>query len=108
MLLLIAHSAVGLIPVIIAEALSYRRGISRGMWVAGGLTISMMTGLVYVFGLSLGRWFNHIDIAHVLMGVSFYLILRGAPASGRLELESAPRARPLPVAQYAPAHRARA
>ena len=76
-ILLILNSALGLIPVIVVAAITSRRGRAGGVWVAGGLSLSMLTGVVYVVGLSLGPWFNHIDIAHVLMGVSFYLILRG-------------------------------
>jgi hypothetical protein len=83
MLLLIAHSAVGLMPVIAAEALALRRHDEQGGWVASGLLVSLLTGLVYVFHLSLGRWFNHVDMAHALMGVSFLLILRGVPNATR-------------------------
>lgn len=35
------------------------------------------TAAVYGVGLSFGPWFNHIDVARVLLGVSFYLILGG-------------------------------
>ena len=82
-LLIIAHTAVGLVPVIVVEALARRGGDERGGWVASGLMVSLLTGLVYVFELSLGRWFNHIDLAHALMGVSFYLIARGVPDTSR-------------------------
>ena len=79
MLLLIAHTAVGLIPVIVVEAFARRGGDGCGRWVASGLMVSLLPGFVYVFQISLGRWFNHIDVAHALMGVSFYLIVRGVP-----------------------------
>ena len=32
---------------------------------------------MYVVGLSVGPWLNHIDITHVLMGASFFLMARG-------------------------------
>ncbi len=100
MLLLIAHTAVGLIPVIVVEALAQRGRDDRGGWVASGLMVSLLTGLVYVFELSLGRWFNHIDMAHALMGVSFYLIVRGVPDASRARVGAGgkwtpARARPL-------------
>jgi len=82
MWLIVVHTAVGLIPVIGAEALAARRGSRRAMWIAGGLGVSLLTGVVYVGRLSLGAWFNHIDVAHALMGVSFWLIVKGAPAAG--------------------------
>jgi hypothetical protein len=83
MSVLIGNTVVGLLPVIHAEARAARGGEPRGRCIAGGLGISMITGLVYVAELSLGHWLNHIDIAHLLMGVSYYLIARGAatPAS---------------------------
>lgn len=77
MMVLVGYTAVGLLPVIVAEAAARLRGDRCGAHVAAGLIVSMLTGLVYGFELTLGRWFNHIDLAHVLMGVSFYLILTG-------------------------------
>jgi hypothetical protein len=76
MTLLIADTAIGLLPVIWFEA----RGCPEGGLVAIGLAVSIGTAAVYLSGLSVGPWLNHIDIAHVLMGVSFLLIARGARA----------------------------
>ena len=102
MTLLIGHTAVGLLPVIAVEAVARWRGDGDGARVAVGLIVSMLTGLVYALELSLGRWFNHVDLAHALMGVSFYLILVGvrsatparverrAEASGRAAAAAAP------------------
>ena len=78
--LLIAHTAIGLVPVIAAEARAARRGRAGAGWVAAGLSVSIGTGIVYVAGLSLGPWMGPVDIAHVLMGVSFALIAVGCPA----------------------------
>jgi len=81
MWLVVVNTAVGLIPVILAESLAIRDGSRRGAWIVAGLGVSMFTGVVYVGHLSMGRWLNHIDIAHVLMGVSFFLIVRGSRVS---------------------------
>jgi len=78
MWLVVANTAVGLAPVIVAEASSPRDHERMGLWVAGGLVVSLFTGVVYVMRLSVGPWFNHVDMAHVLMGVSFALIAKGA------------------------------
>ena len=77
MTLLIADTAIGLLPVIWFEA----RGCPEGGWVAVGLAVSIGTAAVYIARLSVGPWLNHIDIAHALMGVSFLLIARGARAA---------------------------
>lgn len=78
MWLVVVNTALGLVPVIAAEVHAWRRGSSGAGWIVTGLGISLLTGAVYVTGVSLGRWFNHVDIAHVLMGVSFFLIGSGA------------------------------
>ena len=77
MLLLVVNTAAGLFPVIGVEVMALCRGRPGSGWIASGLSLSILTGAVYVVGLSIGPWFNHIDIAHLLMGVSFCLMVRG-------------------------------
>jgi hypothetical protein len=84
MWLLIAYTAAGLTPVIVVEAGAARRGDPAGARVAGGLVVALLTGIVYGLQISLGRWFNHIDLAHALMGVSYFLIFTGTPTLARL------------------------
>lgn len=76
--LLIVNTAVGLLPVIGAEARAARRGHAGSAWTAGGLSVSIGTGVVYIAELAVGPWLNHIDVAHLLMGLSFWMMLRGA------------------------------
>lgn len=80
--LLVANTAIGLLPVIVAEVVGRKRR-EGAAFVAAGLATSLLTGLVYLSGFSFGRWLNHIDLAHVLMGVSFFVIHRGVIADGR-------------------------
>jgi hypothetical protein len=81
LILLILNSAVGLLPVIIHEAL-HARDVRGSHLVSTGLALSILTGVVYLAGLSAGAWFNHIDIAHSVMLVSFVLVYRGARQDG--------------------------
>ncbi len=81
MLLLVVNMAAGLLPVIGVEAMALRRGYPGSGWVVGGLSLSILTGAVYLAGLSIGPWLNHIDIAHLLMFVSFWLIVRACRPS---------------------------
>jgi hypothetical protein len=93
--LLIGYTAAGLMPVIPAEAWAACRPggcgtrlaadppRASGAWVAGGLVVALLTGLVYGLPVSLGRWFNHIDLAHVLMGASYFSIFTGVALGGR-------------------------
>jgi hypothetical protein len=77
-LLLIANTAAGLTPVIVAESRAFRRGSPAGGAIAGGLSLSILTGLAYLGDFSPSPWFDNIDVAHLLMGVSFELVRRGA------------------------------
>lgn len=75
--LLIVNTAVGLLPVIGVEARAFHRGHPGAGWIAGGISLSILTGVVYAAALSVGPWLNHVDIAHILMGMSFWLLVRG-------------------------------
>ena len=77
-MLLIANTAVGLIPVIVVDARAFRRGSTASGAIAGGLMLSMLAGLAYVGKFSPSPWFDCIDVAHLVMGVSFELLRRGA------------------------------
>lgn len=81
MLLLVVNMAVGLLPVFGVEAMALRRGHPGSGWIVSALSVSILAGSVYFAGLSIGPWLNHIDIAHVLMGVSFWLIVRACRPS---------------------------
>jgi hypothetical protein len=71
------NTALGLVPVMVAEYLAFRRGNRRAGWVAGGLAFSSVTALVYLLKLSVHPWFDHNDLAHVMMMASLLLIYRG-------------------------------
>ncbi|MDP2957238.1 MAG: hypothetical protein Q8N53_12515 [Longimicrobiales bacterium] len=82
--LLIANTLVGLSPVIAVEA-ARARTVPGSRLVAAGLSLSILTGGAYLGGFSPSRWFNHIDVAHLFMGVSFHMIWRGvAEGAGSL------------------------
>ncbi|MCH6577394.1 MAG: hypothetical protein IH807_06170 [Proteobacteria bacterium] len=81
-LLLVVNMAAGLLPVIGVEAMALRRGHPGSGWVVGGLSLSILTAAVFLAGLSIGPWLNHIDIAHLLMGVSFWLMVRACRPHG--------------------------
>jgi hypothetical protein len=88
--LLIAYNAVGLLPVLGAEIRTV--WTTRGSWtgVAGGLLVSVLAGLVNALRVSPGLSLTHVDVAHVLMGLGFFLIhvevaaARLAPPDGGL------------------------
>lgn len=77
LLLLLLDMALGLLPVMVVEAVSFWRRTPGSGAVAGGLSISLLTGAVYLTEVSVGPWLSHIDIAHCMMMGSFFLIVRG-------------------------------
>lgn len=79
---LIANTAVGLFPVIFTEADRARRGVAGATWIAGGLGLSTLTALIYLFQISPAAWLSHVDVAHGLMGVSYWLVLQGVSTAG--------------------------
>lgn len=77
LLFLLVNTAVGLSPVIVVEARAFHRGHPGAGWIAGGLSVSIVSAVIYAAGLSVGPWLNHVDIAHLLMGASLWLMVRG-------------------------------
>jgi hypothetical protein len=51
--------------------------------IAGGLMVAALAGLVNGFRLTPGYGLTPVDVAHMLMGVSFVSIYRGAYAPSR-------------------------
>ena len=72
-----ANSAIGLMPVLLANIVNWRLAYAGSGWIAAGLLLSFFTGLIYVFQVSIGPWFTHLDISHLLMMVSLILVSRG-------------------------------
>jgi hypothetical protein len=82
--LVVSNTAVGLVPVMLAQLARAMRGDRGSARIAGGLTSSMLTAVVYLTGVSLDPWLDHISISHAMMGAAFALIVRGAAPAGGL------------------------
>lgn len=92
-LLIKIHAGIVLLFALVAHYLVYRRFQDRGSGlVVLGILISFLPILVHSLKLSFHEWFNHKDLAHVIMIVSLLVIYRGVRiVSGELEqLEPAP------------------
>ncbi len=75
--LVILDTALGLVPVTLAEWAAFRRGQRSAGWVAGGVAFSSSAALVYLLNVPSHTWFDHRDLAHVLMMVTLLLIFQG-------------------------------
>lgn len=93
-LVVVVHAAIGLLAVPLVELRAWLRGSRGAGWMFDGFAISSLTGVVYVARVSAGPWFNHIDLAHVLIAFGLACIFRGvrtwAQETGIL-LQTAPR-----------------
>jgi len=89
-LVVVTDTALGLFPVMLAESLAFRRGDHGAGWVAGGLALSVATALVYLLEITVHPWFDHRDLAHVLMMASLLMIYRGV----KPRVPPSPRYRP--------------
>jgi hypothetical protein len=76
-LIVVANTAIGLTPVLFAHIIAWRFAYAGSGWIASGLALSVVTGLIYGFHLSIGPWFTHVDLTHVVMIISLALISRG-------------------------------
>lgn len=76
-LVAVANSALGLIPVLLANIVMWRFAYAGSGRIAAGLLLSFFTGLIYVFQLSIGPWFTHFDLSCIVMMVSLVLIGSG-------------------------------
>jgi hypothetical protein len=71
------HLAVGLLPLLFWHIYQYINGKKSGLWIALGILVSAITGVVHGFRLSVSVWFNYNDIAHILVIVSIWMMLKG-------------------------------
>ena len=76
-LVAITNSAMGLIPVLLANIVAWRFAYAGSGWIAAGLLLSFFTGLIYVLQVSITPWLTHVDISHIVMMVSLVLISIG-------------------------------
>lgn len=82
-LLVVIDCALGLIPVMIFHLRSKNE---KDKLIGYGIMVSFLTGIVHGTKLSLHQYFNHNDIAHILIMVSLYLMYIGAKKKQVLNL----------------------
>lgn len=85
------HAAFGLVGMVtVLEAINYYKTKSK-------LSLSMIYGvglvtiaiLFHTTKVSISKWFNYMDISHVLMGLAVYIMIKGVLVEKKLNLEAA-------------------
>lgn len=73
------HSAIGLLLVVmILEAKYYKQTqsvLSKNMML--GISIAVLAIICHVFKLAISVWFNHMDLSHIIIAVSVYIMYKG-------------------------------
>ena len=73
------HSAIGLIcSVTILEYINYKRTKSvLSKYMIFGVGIAVLAVLCHVFKLVISVWFNHMDLSHIIIALSVYMMYKG-------------------------------
>ena len=71
------HTAVGLLSVFFVNLFSYKKEKLSGRWISAGVFVAIITAVVHGQKLSIDKWFNYKDLAHVLIVVSLILMFIG-------------------------------
>ena len=74
------HSGYGLMFVVLSlQGYAYLKTKNKGnkLFIIG-VGIAAVAALFYMFEIGIGKWFNHLDISHILMAISAYVFYRGS------------------------------
>jgi hypothetical protein len=73
------HTAYSLVlNVVILEGIHYRKTrslLSKNMLI--GVGIAVLAVMCHIFKLAISKWFNHLDLSHIFMAASMYMMYRG-------------------------------
>jgi len=70
-------AAVVMVYFLIIHYSGYRKNIMGTGIVVSGILVSFLSILIHSFRISINEWFNHKDMAHVIIAVSLIIICRG-------------------------------
>ena len=74
------HSAFALVLIVtILEFINYKKTKSTlSLYMIYGVGVAIIAVLCHVFKIAFSVWFNHMDLSHVFMAISMYLMYKGA------------------------------
>lgn len=75
-LVVIINTSIALIPALIIYFADARQDRSS-LWIAFGIIILFVTGVVNAVKLCLHTYFNHLDLAHVLIMINLWMMFTG-------------------------------
>ncbi|MES2593121.1 MAG: hypothetical protein V4608_14660 [Bacteroidota bacterium] len=75
-LVVIIDSAIGLFPIMIIHFMDAKKN-KNSLWIAYGIVVLCLTAIVNTIKLSFHAYFNHLDLAHLLIMINLSLIFVG-------------------------------
>lgn len=81
------HTAYGLLlNVVVLEFFNYKKTDSPlSIKVIYGISIAVVAVFCHIFKFAYSNWFNHIDLSHIFMALSIYVIYKGISLYENLE-----------------------
>ncbi len=75
--IVIIHSAVGLLSVFFINLFSFKKEPLAVAWISAGIFVTTITALVHGTKFSMGKWFSYKDLSHLLIVVSLFFMFVG-------------------------------
>jgi hypothetical protein len=78
-LVVICHTAFGLLLMVtVLESVNYSKTRSKlSLMMIYGVGLAVAAIIVHTCKIAVSKWFNHLDISHVFLGLSLYVMIKG-------------------------------
>jgi len=78
-MVVIFHTAFGLILMVtILETINYSKTKSKlSLMMIYGVGLAVAAIICHTARISISKWFNHLDVSHVFLGLSLYVMIKG-------------------------------
>lgn len=78
-IVVICHTAFGLLLMVtVLEAINYSKTRSKlSLMMIYGVALAVGAIIVHTAKIAISKWFNHLDLSHVFLGLSLYIMIKG-------------------------------
>lgn len=78
-IVVICHTAFGLLLMVtVLEAINYSKTSSKlSLMMIYGVGLAVSAIIVHTCKIAISKWFNHLDVSHVFLGLSLYVMIKG-------------------------------
>ncbi|MBP7810530.1 MAG: hypothetical protein KA163_14655 [Bacteroidia bacterium] len=77
--IVICHTAFGLLLMVtILESITYSKTKSKlSLMMVYGVGLAVLAIVAHTCKIAISKWFNHLDVSHVFLGLSIYVMIKG-------------------------------